>query len=225
MNRAGASKSSINFCRDQENDPAAAALSSRVSKGARRGPVQAPANAVSRGGGTRLAAKTILGLWIGLTAVLAMGCAGYKLGPTNGVVAGDKSVQLRPFANQTLEPRLTDEVTAQLRKALQHDGTYRLATHDDGDIIVSGSILHYQRIELSFLPNNTLTVRDYRIKLTAQVTARERSSGKVIFDQPVTGTTMIRLGSDLTSTERQALPLLAADLAKNVTALLVDGTW
>jgi len=36
---------------------------------------------------------------------------------------------------------------------------------------------------------------------------------------------MIRVGDDLTSTERQALPLLAADLAKNVTTLLVEGTW
>jgi hypothetical protein len=37
--------------------------------------------------------------------------------------------------------------------------------------------------------------------------------------------TLIRVGSDLTSAERQALPLLAADLARNITALLADGTW
>jgi hypothetical protein len=41
----------------------------------------------------------------------------------------------------------------------------------------------------------------------------------------VTGTTLIRVTTDLTSTERQALPLLAADLAKNVTALLAEGAW
>jgi hypothetical protein len=29
----------------------------------------------------------------------------------------------------------------------------------------------------------------------------------------------------LTSTERQALPRLAGDLAKNITALLADGSW
>ena len=34
---------------------------------------------------------------------------------------------------------------------------------------------------------DVLTVRDYRLELTAQVTARERSTGKVILDQPVTG--------------------------------------
>jgi hypothetical protein len=158
-------------------------------------------------------------------AVFAGGCAGYKLGPTNGQAAGAKSVQVQPFSNQTMEPRLTDDVSAQLRKAVQRDGTYRLASQNDGDIVVSGTIVKYQRFELSFQPNNTLTVRDYRVTLTARVTARDRSTGKLLLDQPVTGTTLIRVGSDLASTERQALPLLAADLAKNVTDLLVDGRW
>ncbi len=124
-----------------------------------------------------------------------------------------------------MEPRLTDAVTQQLRKQLQRDGTYRLASRDDGDIIVSGAIVRYARHELSFVPSDIVTVRDYRLALTAQVTARERGTGRTILDQPVTGYTLIRVGSDLPDTERQALPLLAADLAKNVTALLADGKW
>src|SRR4029077_3476862 len=144
--------------------------------------------------------------------LLLSGCA-YTVGPVNGVIAREKSVQVNPFVNQTVEPHLTDAVTSQLRKRLQQDGTYRLATHGDGDIIVSGSITNYQRHELTFARSDTLTARDYRLMLTAQVTARERSSGKVIFDAPVSGFTLIRVGSDLVSTERQALPLLAQDLA------------
>jgi hypothetical protein len=61
--------------------------------------------------------------------------------------------------------------------------------------------------------------------LRAQVTAHERGTGKVILNQPVMGFTLIRVTTDLTSTERQALPLLAADFAKNVTALLAEGGW
>jgi hypothetical protein len=160
-----------------------------------------------------------------LAAALLAGCAGYKLGPTNGLKAGEKSIEVGAFVNHTTEPRLTEAVVAQLRKELQRDGTYQLATHEGGDIVVSGRINSYDRSELSFLPTDTLTVRDYRISMTAQITARERVSGKVLLDQPVKGFTIIRVGADLTSTERQALPLLAADLAKNVTARLVDGAW
>ena len=123
-----------------------------------------------------------------------------------------------PFSNQTMEPRLGEAVTAQMRRELQRDGTYQLASHDDGDIIVTGVIVNYVRIPLAFQPTDALTVTDYSVKLVAQVTARERSTGKVIFNQRVAGSTLVIVGSDLTSAERQALPLLAADFAKNATA-------
>jgi hypothetical protein len=160
-----------------------------------------------------------------LLGILCIGCAGYTLGPTNGVGAREKTVQITPFLNETMEPRLTDAVTSQLHKEFQRDGTFQLATHEPGDIVVSGVITTYDRHELSFSRNDILTVQDYRLMLKARVTARDRVTGKVILDQPVSGFTLIRVGSDLTSTERQALPLLAADLAKNVAALLVDGSW
>jgi hypothetical protein len=164
-------------------------------------------------------------LLVALVALGGSGCAGYKLGPVNGLTAREKSVQVNPFANQTLEPRLGDAVNAQLRKQLQLDGTFQLASHNDGDIVISGAITHFVRYEVSFAANDILTVRDYRLEVVAQVTARSRSTGKLILNQAVTGRTLIRVTTDLTSTERQALPLLAADLAKNVTALLAEGSW
>ena len=164
-------------------------------------------------------------LLVGLVALGGSGCAGYKLGPVNGLAAREKSVQVNPFANHTLEPRLGDAVTSQLRQELQRDGTYQLASHNDGDIVVSGVVTRYYRYEVSFSSGDVLTVRDYRLELRAQVTARDRSTGKVILDQPVIGYTLIRVMNDLVSTERQALPLLAADLAKNVTSLLAEGPW
>jgi Lipopolysaccharide-assembly len=164
-------------------------------------------------------------LLVCLVALGGTGCAGYRLGPVNGLGAREKSVQVNPFENKTLEPRVGDAVTSQLRNELQRDGTYQLASHNDGDIVVSGSVNRYLRQEVSFSSSDILTVLDYRLELRAQVTARDRGSGKVILDQPVTGTTLIRVTTDLTSAERQALPLLAADLAKNVTALLAEGGW
>jgi hypothetical protein len=164
-------------------------------------------------------------LAVGLVALGASGCAGYKLGPVSGLAAPGKSIQVNPFDNKTLEPHLNDAVTQQLRKQLQRDGTYRLASHNDGNIVLSGSVTRYARTEVSFSSSDVLTVRDYRLDIIAQVTARDRSTGKLILDQPVAGNTLIRVTSDLTSTERQALPLLAADLARNVTELLAEGGW
>ncbi len=139
--------------------------------------------------------------------------------------AGEKSIQINPFINQTLQPRLTDAVTAQMRKELQRDGTFKLSTGGDADIVVAGTLTSYQRLEVTFATTDILTVQDYRLSLTARVTAHERSTGKEILNQTVNGFTLIRVGADLPSAERQAMPLLAADLAKNITALLSEGKW
>jgi hypothetical protein len=153
------------------------------------------------------------------------GCAGYRLGPTSGQQAGARSVQITPFGNHSPEPGLADELTAALRESIQRDGTFRLATHGDGDLIVEGDITSFRRRELSLLTEDVRTVRDYQITLVVHVTARERSSGKVVLDKDVSGGTLLRVGSDLASSERQATPLLARDLARQITNLIVDGDW
>lgn len=164
-------------------------------------------------------------LWAGLLAASLCGCAGYKLGPTNGVQAGVHSVQVTPFLNRTTEPRLSASVTSSLRKSVQQDGTYRLETGDSADIIVTGAVIEYERSHISFQPNDIITPRDYRIVMRAQVKATERATGRVLLDREVVGRTVVRVGSDLPSAERQAIPMMADDLARRATALLVDGTW
>ncbi len=111
------------------------------------------------------------------------------------------------------------------RWRLQHDGTYRLNTRQDGDIILSGSIVEYDRSHLSFQPTDIVTPRDYWLRLRAHVTAQERASGRVLLDREVVGHTTLRVTPDLASAERQAVPLAAEDLARNIAALLTEGAW
>jgi hypothetical protein len=155
---------------------------------------------------------------------LLAGCGGYTLGPTNGLAAGEKKIQITPFLNHTLEPRLGDAVTTSLRRDIQRDGTFRLATRGDADIVVTGVLTGYHRHELNFEPHDVLTVQDFRVNVTAQITARNVATGNST-NWTATAYTLVRVGSDLTSAERQAMPVLADQLAKNVTSSLVDGSW
>ena len=159
------------------------------------------------------------------TAFLGLNGCAYRLGPSNGESAGTRSIQVNPFENKTVEPRLIEAVSFALRRQLQQDGTYTLNSQNEGDIVLGGTIVSYERHSLSFQSRDVLTPRDYRLTITAQVTARDRVSGKLLLDKKLTGHSDIRIGADLASAERQALPLIAADLARNATALLVDGTW
>ena len=158
-------------------------------------------------------------------AVSLAGCAGYRLGPVNGEIAGEKSIEILPFNNQTLQPRLGDAVTQALRERLQTDATYHLATHGDGDIVVTGVITRYNRQGLGYLNNDVSTTVNYRVNVTAHVVARERATGRVLLDKNVTGYTLVDVSTDLTDAERQAAPLLAEDLAQNIAELLTEGAW
>ncbi|HEY3864034.1 MAG TPA: LPS assembly lipoprotein LptE [Verrucomicrobiae bacterium] len=163
-------------------------------------------------------------LWIGLAAILA-GCAGYRLGPTNGMPAGSRSIEVRPFANKTKEPRVTEYLAGSLRKQFQRDGSFRLETAGRGDIVVTGQITRFERTGLSYQTNDVLTPQEYTLGLVAHVTAINYNTGKTNLDKDVFGHTYIRIGNDQSSAERQAIPLLADDLARNAVSLLVDGDW
>jgi hypothetical protein len=161
----------------------------------------------------------------GLVAIALAGCASYHFGPVNGAVAGEKSIELQPFNNQTFQPRLGDALTQALRERLEADATYHLATHGAGDVVVTGVIRQYIRQGLGFLNTDAATPENYRIEVVAHVTARDRLSGKLILDKDVKGHTFVHIGSDLVSSEREALPLLAEDLAQNIAETLVEGAW
>lgn len=169
--------------------------------------------------------RALLSLSVALLVALVTGCAGYQMGPSNGIPAGARSIQINPFPNKTQDPRLTEPVMTALRKELQRDGTYHLDTKDEGDILVTGTITELTREALSFQPNDILTARDLNLTLTVHVVARDRTNGKILVDRPITGRTHLRIISDQTSTEFQSIPMLAEDLARNITSALVDGSW
>ena len=166
----------------------------------------------------RAFAAVLLAFWL-------VGCAGYHLGPTNGTVAGNRSVEVALFVNRTLEPRLSEPLAHALRKRLQQEGTFKLDTHGNADVIVTGELVKYERVPLSFRRNDIVTTRDYEVKLTAHVTALERGSGKVILEREVIGHSTVQDNADLPSVERQAAPLITDNLARQIADLLVDGAW
>jgi hypothetical protein len=164
-------------------------------------------------------------LMLFLAAAILGGCAGYKLGPTNGAPAGSRSIQVRPFANKTREPRVTEYLSISMRKQLQQDATYRLETSARPDILVTGEIVRFDRSGLSYENYDVLTPQEYTLTLVARVVAVDVNSGKTNLNREVYGQTYIRIGNDQSSAERQAIPLLTDDLARRAVSMLVDGTW
>ena len=152
----------------------------------------------------------------------AAGCASYRLGPVSPAIPAGQAVEVGLFQNATPLPGLSESVNISIRRELQRDGTFALAT---GDVLLTGSIDAYRRSPVSFQPRDILSVRDFEVELVTRVRAADKATGQVLIDRELTGRTTVRLGGDLASAERQALPLLAGDLAKQTVALLAEGEW
>jgi len=165
------------------------------------------------------------GLALGVLTWIGTGCAGYHLGsPHAGMLAG-RTIQVLPVVNETVEPRLGEILTSALRRQVQREGTFSLAGSDPPDLILTTTVTSFHRHAVSFDPNDVLRPRDLQVALEARVRVVQRSSGQVVMDRSFQGRRLMRIGPDLASAERQTLPMVAEELARQVVVALAEGQW
>ncbi len=73
-----------------------------------------------------------------VAAVMLVGCASYRLGAVNPSFPAGQSIEVGLFQNATPQPGLAESVNASIRRELQRDGTFELASASDGDVLLTG---------------------------------------------------------------------------------------
>ena len=102
----------------------------------------------------------------GLGCVLNAGC-GYRVGPV--LKANYRSVAVPMFGNKTYKPQVEAQITNGIIKRLQADGTLRVDSMARADIVVTGDIIRYNRLELRLAQQDTKVPREYRLVITVHV--------------------------------------------------------
>ena len=153
------------------------------------------------------------------------GCAGYHIGPVQPYyLRAVHSIAVPTFDNKTLLPRIAVLVTDSVIKQFQQDGTYRIAGDDQADAILKGEITRISRAPARSVRGNVLATTEFNLALRVRYSVVERGSGKVLASpKEVIGTTSFFVGPDITSDERQALPLAAEGLATRLVSQLSEG--
>ena len=116
-------------------------------------------------------------------------------------------------------------VNRALKRNLQQDGTFELETSGNADLFVTGELTDFLRGGVSYTPGDILTVQDYNLQLTAKIKVTDRVTGEVVMEREITGSSIVRVGNNLTAGQRQAVPLIADQIARQATDLIVDGDW
>jgi Lipopolysaccharide-assembly len=152
------------------------------------------------------------------------GCLGYQVGPVKPYYLRDvHSIAVPTFKNRTLVPRIEVMVTDTLIKQFQQDGTFQITSDDKADATLSGEISRINRFPARSVRSNVLATTEFNLALTIRYSLTTRDGKQLAGPSEIYGTTSFFVSSDVTTDERQALPLATEDLATRLVAQLSEG--
>jgi hypothetical protein len=152
------------------------------------------------------------------------GCLGYHVGPVKPYYLRDvHSIAVPTFKNHTLVPRIEVLVTDTVIKQLQQDGTFQITNEDKADATLSGEIYRITRAPARSVRGNVLATTEFSLALVVKYSLTGRDGRQLVPTNDVVGTTTFFVSSDVTSDERQALPLATEDLATRLVSQVSEG--
>ena len=165
-----------------------------------------------------------------LAALVFSSCAGYHVGPIKPTrMAAVNTIAVPSFKNETLLPRVEVLLANALIKQFQQDGTYKIVRDNDADAIVQGRLEQIVRRPSRSVRGNVLLTREFTLTLRCRYDVTDRKTGAKLYSRGVNGETSFFVSSadaiaaDVTQDERQAIPLAAEKLAKDIVSHLSEG--
>lgn len=159
-----------------------------------------------------------------LLASLLSGCAGYHLGPaTPAYLRQIHSIAVPTFRNTTLIPRVEALVTGTIIKQFQQDGTFRIVNEENADATLKGEIVAVGRSPARSVRGNVLATTEFNLALRVRYSLTGRDGKTLAGPADAIGSTSFFVGADVTTDERQALPLAAEELAVRLVSQLSEG--
>ncbi len=162
-------------------------------------------------------------------AVLALasslgGCLGYRLGDVKpSTLKGVNKIAVTTFRNNTYLPRVESLVTNTVIKQLQQDGTFQISSIDQADAILEGVVSGIGRGPVRSVRGNVLATTEFNLTVTVSWTLKKKDGTPLVGPGAISGGTSFFVGSDVTTDERQAIPLAAEDLAVRLVSQLTEG--
>jgi Lipopolysaccharide-assembly len=152
------------------------------------------------------------------------GCLGYHVGPVKPYYLRDvHSIAVPTFKNRTLVPRIEVLVTDTVIKQLQQDGTFQIENGDKADATLAGEVSRIVRAPARSVRGNVLATTEFALTLSVKYSLTGKNGEQLAAANEAVGTTTFFVSSDVTTDERQALPLATEDLATRLVSQISEG--
>ena len=159
-----------------------------------------------------------------LVCLSLSGCLGYRIGPAKPYYLHDiHTIAIPTFVNKTLLPRVEVLVTDTVIKQFQQDGTFRIVNGNNADATLKGEIIRISRSPARSVRGNVLATSEFNLAIRLKYRLVGPDGQLVGQAGEAVGTTSFFVGTDVTTDERQALPLATEELANRLVTQLSEG--
>ena len=156
--------------------------------------------------------------------VCLTGCLGYHIGPAKPHYLSDvHTIAVPTFGNKTLIPRIEVLVTDTVIKQFQQDGTYKIGNGDNSDAVLKADIMRITRSPARSVQGNVLATSEFNLSMHVKYRLVGHDGKDLAPPIEAVGTTSFFVATDVTTDERQALPLAAEELAVHLVSQLSEG--
>lgn len=133
---------------------------------------------------------------------------------TGKALPGIESVAIPLFEDRTAEFRIKEKLQAQLQNTFLEENIFKIASPNNADAILNGVIVSVQDRPVEI----TEQIRASRteVRITVKVTLEEKKSGKVIFEQQVSGIGHYQDVNERDEALDEAIEQLTTDIANRV---------
>ena len=151
-------------------------------------------------------------------------CFGYHIGPVKPYYLQDvHTIAVPTFENSTLIPRIEVLVTDTVIKQFQQDGTFKIASNENADVILKGEISRITRSPARSVRGNVLATSEFNLVMRLRYKLVGNDGKPIGPPGEVSGSTSFFVGTDVITDERQALPLATEELANHLVSQLSEG--
>ena len=114
-------------------------------------------------------------------------------------------------------------VTDTVIKQLQQDGTFQIENGDKADATLNGEVFRIVRTPARSVRGNVLATTEFALTLSVKYSLTGKNGEQLAGANEAIGTTSFFVSSDVTTDERQALPLATEDLATRLVSQISEG--
>jgi hypothetical protein len=113
--------------------------------------------------------------------LLLSGCGVYTLNPRGK--SSYKTIAVEPFENKTPEFGITDQLTTIIIDAFIADGSMKVVSASNADVILTGTLLDYKREANVF--TGTDQVQSYKVLMSFEIALEKGSDQSVIWKENI----------------------------------------